>query len=545
MRLHQNLLTALNLTTRIFFSLLMILLSTGLDAQVTPAPDTLRLIEIIHGNSLRDRQLDSVHKIQTIAGNVKLKEGLTKFDCDSAIIRRPENTMESFGNIHINDNDSIHTYSQYLKYTSIDRIAHLTKSVRLTDNKGGTLITEDLDYNLQTHIGNYRNGGRVLSGQTVLTSKEGIYNGDTRDVYFKKNVHLVDPKYNITTDSLLYNTYTQIATFIAPTRIVNKDGSIVDTKAGSYNLKTGEAFFTGRTQFKDSLRSISSDRAALDDKNKLYQFEGHVKFVDSSNKVITVGNNLSYDGVKNTMLAYGKPVMIFYENNDSTYVAGDTLYSGLRKVDTTGKKMQVKKEKLQGPVAVNASDTAIRYFLAFHHVRIFNDSLQAVSDSLYYSTEDSTFRLFKDPVVWNDKTQVTGDTMYMMTKNRKPDHLYVFYNSLIVNKGAEGIYNQIGGRTLNGYFKDGNIDYIRVKGSPAESIYYPQDDDSAFVGMNRSSGDLIDIYFVNRALNKVKFVNDVNGVMYPIRQIPDDKKELRGFLWQDKRRPKTKLELFE
>ena len=516
----------------------------AVNAQTPVGTDTLRLIQINHSNTMRERQLDSIHKIQTVAGSVNLQEGLTKFDADSAIIRSPENILEAFGNIHINDHDSIHTYSQYLKYTGMDRIAHLTKSVRLTDNKGGTLFTEDLEYNLQTHIGNYKNGGRVVSGATTLTSKAGEYFADTRDVYFKNNVHLVDPKYNITTDSLLYNTFTQVATFIAPTHIVNKDGTIVDTRGGSYNLKSGEAFFTDRTLIRDSNMSIVSKKSAFDEKSGLYQFEGAVKFVDSVNKAIMFGEHVFYNKKQNTMLSYGKPVMIFYENNDSTYVAGDTLYSGLRKVDTVGKTI-VKKEKLNAPVAIKATDTAVRYFLAFHHVRIFNDSLQAVSDSLYYSTEDSTFRLFKDPVVWNGTTQITGDTMYMFTKNKKPDHLYVFYNSLVINKGAPGIYNQMGGRTLNGYFKNGEIDYIKVRGGPAESIYYPQDDDSAYVGMNRSSGDEIDIYFVQKALNKVKFVKDVDGITYPIRQIPADKKELRGFLWQDKRRPKTKLELFE
>ncbi|MEI8060487.1 MAG: hypothetical protein WCG67_10040, partial [Ferruginibacter sp.] len=64
-------------------------------------------------------------------------------------------------------------------------------------------------------------------------------------------------------------------------------------------------------------------------------------------------------------------------------------------------------------------------------------------------------------------------------------------------------------------------------------------------GMNHSTGDLINIYFVNKELNKVKYVNNVDGVMYPIKQIPADKKILKGFKWQDARRPKNKLELFE
>ena len=116
---------------------------------------------------------------------------------------------------------------------------------------------------------------------------------------------------------------------------------------------------------------------------------------------------------------------------------------------------------------------------------------------------------------------------------------------MVVNQTAESLYNQMAGRTLNGYFIEGNIDYIRVKGSPAESIFYPQDEDSAYIGMNRSSGDVIDIYFVKKELNKVKFINDVNGTMYPMKQIPSGTNALKGFKWYDNRRPKNKLELFE
>lgn len=42
---------------------------------------------------------------------------------------------------------------------------------------------------------------------------------------------------------------------------------------------------------------------------------------------------------------------------------------------------------------------------------------------------------------------------------------------MIINRTKEGMFNQIAGRTLNGYFIDGNIDYVRVKGSPAESVF--------------------------------------------------------------------------
>lgn len=300
----------------------------------------------------------------------------------------------------------------------------------------------------------------------------------------------------------------------------------MNTKSGTYNLQTGEAIFYDRSSFRDSTHFITGGKMAFDEKSGIIQIEDNGKLVDSANNVTVFGNQILLDKTKNSFLATRKPVMILYQKNDSTYVTADTLFSGLRKYDTVSHKTVIQNDTIRKVTTVNTStpiDT-IRYFLAFHNVRIFNDSLQAVSDSLYYSTEDSVFRLFRNPVFWNDKTQVSGDTMYLYTENQKAKRLYVFNNGIVINKANEAMYNQVGGRTLNGYFKDGSIDYIRVKGSPAESIFYPQDDDSAYIGMNRSSGDLIDVHFFNKELNKVKFINNVNGTLFPMNQIPSDQR---------------------
>ena len=88
--------------------------------QTTASGDTIRSIEILRGNSLRLITIDSVTSLETIAGNVIIREGLTTFYCDSATINRKTNIVEAFGNIHINDNDSIHTYAQYLNTSAVN-----------------------------------------------------------------------------------------------------------------------------------------------------------------------------------------------------------------------------------------------------------------------------------------------------------------------------------------------------------------------------------------------------------------------------------------
>lgn len=190
------------------------------------------------------------------------------------------------------------------------------------------------------------------------------------------------------------------------------------------------------------------------------------------------------------------------------------------------------------------SDSA-RYFIAYHNVRIYNDSLQGVCDSLFISSRDSVFRLYRDPVLWSGETQVTGDTMFLFTKNKEAERLYVFDQSIVVNRTKEGFFNQMAGKTLNAYFKNNKFDLIRLRGSQSESIYFLQDEDSAYIGMNRATGDVIDMIFNNGELLKVLLINEVKGVMHPMGQIPEDQRFLKNYQWLNERRPKNRAELFQ
>lgn len=596
---------------------------------------------------MRTIRIDSLTTLQTIAGGAIIKQGTTLFTSDSAAINPTTHIVEAFGNVHINQADSVQTYADYLKYVGLEKTAYLKRNVKLTDKKG-TLFTQDLDYNLNTGIGNYHNGGKVINRSNTITSSEGTYYADTKDVYFRNNVDVTGPKNRIKADSLIYNMQSEVVAFTGNTNIKNKEVDIVTTQ-GTYDLKTGNAFFTSRTSVKDSSgRIYVANNMALDDKSGNAQLEGNAIVRDSANGIIVTGNQIFLNKKNNSFLATRKPVMIIKQKDDSTYIAADTLFSGLTSfvnnemivekdsvvkdsipininadsskislqedsipnlnrgnvsdsaknmmhiidslklhkrnamksaVTDTNKSPQlidssknispekkflppdsssvdssgstpaiddtIKNENRIVKDTINKSDSAIRYFLAFHHVKIFNDSLQSICDSLFFSAKDSVFRLFYDPIVWSGRNQITGDTIFLYTKNKKAERLYVFEKGIIVNKTTEGFYNQIAGKTINGYFVDGKIDYMRVKGSQAESIYYAQDDDSAYVGMNRATGDVIDLYFKDDDLIKVLFVNDVKGKMYPMKQIPEEETRLKNFIWLDDKRPKNRLELFE
>lgn len=576
------------------------------DSLPSSANDSVREVHLIRSDLLRFEKRDST-ELQILTGNAELRQENTFFSGDSIILNKRDNVLEVFGNIHINDSDSINVDSQYLIYYGNTRIAYLKKHVKLSDGKA-TLTTDELEYNLNTKKGNYQKGGKIVTSTTTLTSREGFYYADTKDAFFKRDVRLKDPEYTMTTDSLQYNVDMQLATFIAPTTI-NDGKSIIKTSDGYYDMKNAYAYFGRRPTIEDSTQYIIADQIVFDKNTGLGRAQGNFVYIDTVQGITLHADNSDFNRDTKVVLATGKPLMIIRQENDSIYVTGDSLYSGVRAdtlyvVDSTRLvpdslnghaviqppadstenpasvaqnpvKEKIRKDRLpnlempiksladslhmETPVetihqleqSVDSIRTrtidridSVRFFQAFHHVRIFSDSMQSICDSMYFSGRDSVFRLYQNPIVWAKDSQLTGDTIYLYTQNKKPYHIEVLENAFSISRSNDSFYNQLKGNTINGFFKDGDIEHVVAKGS-AESLYYLQDDDSAYTGANYAEADLINLYFQKRAIDKITWEFQVKGGFYPVSDVPDEKRRFRNFRWEEAKRPKSREELLE
>jgi len=470
----------------------------GKQLQVVKPKDSTKAKVITQENFLyilaADKQyLQKSHTNQLVsyAGHVKVRQGKTLFYANSAIINPILNTLESFGNVHINDADSVHIYAQYLRYMGIEKKALLTKKVRLTDGKS-TLTTENLTYDVNLKLGTYLYGGKVVNKKTTLTSTEGNYYGDTKDIYFYKNVLLVQPDGTIKTDSLQYNTTNEVSTFISPTVIKDKKGLTIKTREGFYDIKKKIANLYKRSIIEDSTFSITADEIAIDSLNGLSEFRGNAVYrsKDKEQGFDMIANNIKTNNKRSTIMATQIPLLIIKQARDSVFITADTLFSGrvidllkIKKipnvrpvpVDTSIKKGALKdtvkiataaKPTSKKTAAKNAVDSVkiktaytppvdstLKYFEAYHHVKIFSDSLQAVGDSLFFSGSDSVFRLFNQPILWAQENQINGDTIYLFLKNKRPERLYVFENALSISKvDSSNYFNHVRGNSINALF---------------------------------------------------------------------------------------------
>jgi lipopolysaccharide export system protein LptA len=334
--------------------------------------------------------------------------------------------------------------------------------------------------------------------------------------------------------------------FIAETYLRDSSGRTIRTTEGVYNLRSGNANFTQRTTIDDKATRIVGDQIASDDSTGLVQILGNGVLIDTAQGVSILANEIFADRKKEAYLATRKPLMIIKQDNDSIYVTADTLFSArltdrFQAVDSVmgDSAMQVTTRVLPAE-----KDSTNRYFEAFRNVRIFSDSVQAVSDSLFYSFQDSTFQLFRDPLVWTNGSQMKGDTIYLVTKNKKAERVKLFENGFLINQVEPGVFNQVKATRMDGYFTAGAIDSVRANGS-AESIYYIRDEDSAYTGINQSSSDIMDVYFSKGDLSKVVFRSSVKGTLWPASESKRNSLQLKDFQWLEARRPKTKYELYD
>lgn len=202
------------------------------------------------------------------------------------------------------------------------------------------------------------------------------------------------------------------------------------------------------------------------------------------------------------------------------------------------------KKTLKDSLPFNPADTILtRIIKAYHHVNVFKTDMQAKADSLFYTSADSTLRWYRNPIIWSQGSQQTGDTIYLQLRNKKINSVQVILNAFSVNVEADSArFNQIKGKLLTGFFKDGNLNSLFVDGN-AESIYFTKTEDGKkYDKMNQTVSSRIKISFKNKDISKVVPIKDVEGATTPVADLEKDV-FLTGFIWKPELRPRSKRDI--
>lgn len=543
--------------------------------------------------------------VQIAKGKVRFRFEDYTLACDSAFFNQFANTFQALGHVKMHrSTGNINLTCERANYNSMTRIFQARKKVILTQ-PGNSLHCDSLDYNSNTHQANYVGHGRLVGNGSTITSQNGEYNTQTHDSHFTGNkVILRSPEYNLTTPDLTYNTHTKQGHVQGKSVIRTANREVIHTDNADFNGLSHSFTTHGHSTVTSPERDIEGDNMDYDRSTGRGEGHGHVRVNDKQGGRIITGDNVKFrtasvvknhkthnevvefegEGnskiidhpaqrtIKGDYLSYnsvtgegfGEGNVDYIDHKQKNAFIGD--YVHYTPLDAIAYGKAIGKEFSQGDTLFVHADTilmkgivenkkigertvqdTIRTFYGVNNVRAFRTDAQAVCGLLIACTRDSSMTMYKDPIVWSGQRQMFGDSIRCFMNDSTIREAHVMGNAMSIELMPDGEhYNQVSAKLMNGFFTDGKIRWGEAMGN-VFVIYYPVDDkDSSLIGLNYTETDTMRFYMtptVERKLQKI-WMPKSKGTLYPMNQIPADKKTLKGFAWYDYIRPVDKYDLF-
>jgi len=187
-----------------------------------------------------------------------------------------------------------------------------------------------------------------------------------------------------------------------------------------------------------------------------------------------------------------------------------------------------------------------RVIRGFNNVRFYKTDMSGKCDSIHSNQKTALTKLIGKPILWNYENQMTGDVMHLIGNNNteKLDSLKVLNNAFIISKDTIGTgYNQVKGINLYGKFKNNKLYEVNLIKN-TEVIYYMRNDQNELIGINKSVGSKINMILDKNTIETLTIFNNPDGDIYPEKELPENARKLRGFIWRGDERIKSKDDIF-
>ena len=383
----------------------------------------------------------------------------------------------------------------------------------------------------------------------TLTSKRGQYTPYNDRAVFSEDVCLVHPNFTLYSDTLCYNTATYQADLVSPTTIYYEQETTIYSSLGWYNTKTEHSMLLQRSQIihSDGM-TLTGDTIYYDKRMGYGHVRGHMQSVDSTNQMTLYGDKGEIWEDDNHGYVTDSAMLVDW--SDSTmysYMHADTLFTEEIPYQTY---QLLPRDSILVDSVWQAQkpdtiwiDTTYQLIRAYYHVRIYREDMQSVCDSVRYHGKDSIMSLYGDPVCWNGDNQISADSIHIYMKNGTIDYLHGIGNTIAIKREGLEEFNQLAGKEMVAYVKDGDVYLVDVQGN-AETIFYPREEDGSYLGVNKTQSSFVKLYLENRQVDHVVFTTATTGVMIPLDQTEEGETRLATFFWAEQERPRTPGDIF-
>ncbi|MBK8505617.1 MAG: hypothetical protein IPL46_27525 [Saprospiraceae bacterium] len=329
----------------------------------------------------------------------------------------------------------------------------------------------------------FTQNAQYVDGEQVALGDSIHYDGNSKIVTLLHNASLSEPGKEAKADTIIYRQEEKLLTLQGHAYF--KD-SIRTMRSQSllYNVNEDKLISKSRASIENAPQFLEADTIDFDNESGVGYAAGNIFWRDTSSNYTIICNQAHYvDSTKYLKAFGGRPLLINKIEDDSLLLSADTLLSVQQ---------------------ISDKDT-FRVFHAYYDVKIFKHDLQAICDSLSYSSQDSIFHLYNDPVIWSDTSQFEADSVSIQLVDENIEKIYLNKNAFIINSEDQILYNQMKGKEITAYFVEGEIDRMLINGN-ASSIYYVLDDIKAYIGVNETLCSSMLIRFAGNTVKQTVFM---------------------------------------
>ena len=472
-------------------------------------------------------QEESTPDFQILRGNVQFRKGNMFMYCDSAYFYESTNSIDAFGNIKMEQGDTLFVYGDELNYNGLTDLArlfsHPGRKAKLI-NRDVQLTSSQFDYDLENKVGYYNLGGVLTDKKNRLTSLEGYYHSDTKESFFYDNVVLTGPRDNDTvhiyTDSLAYNTQTSIATLLTKTLIVNKDGEI-QSSSGIYDTKTDEADLYSRSMVVTRRgNTLTGDTLFYDRKKGIGQAFGNMVLTDSARKSTLYGEYGYYDENNDSVFVTGEALAEEYSRKDTLYMHGDTI------------------------ISIRLPEDSTTLTKVFHAVKFFRNDMQGLADSMLYFERDSTLYLYRHPIIWTGSRQIHGNQISIHMNDSTIDLVHLPKFGMMTDHIAEDCYDQLSGSDMTVWINDTVVTRLYIEGN-VRILMFPMESDSTYNKFTFVESSYMNAKFKDNQPDTIQIWPETTGYVTPLFIAKPSQMYLPDFQWYEKLRPLAPDEVFD
>lgn len=458
---------------------------------------------------------------------------------DKAFFYKKENRFDAFGNVRIVQGDSLVLTSKTVNYDGKIKLAVAKEQVML-DNKEMLLKTDTLYFDRTKSIAYYPADGTVYDSLTTINSKRGTYISDAKKYKFENNVVVTNPDFTLTSERMDFYTETKHAFFYGATTIIGED-YVVHCREGFYNTDKKEGYFKKNASIDYNNRNIIGDSIYFNDTKKYASATQNIRITDTINNSFITGNYGQVFKEKDSAMVTHRALAINLVELDSLFIHADTLIATgpperriirgfydvrIFKQDLSGKTDSIHFNQTSGRAKLirrPISDRDLQYLtpqeIADRNPILWSDESQMTGDEIHL-TIDNEKEVLDSLLIYNNAFVIEQDTLDATN------------------------FNQIKGLQLKGKFKGKSLETVDVIQN-TEMVYYLYDDENLeLTGIDKAICSALRLDFVDSGIEKITFFTNPDGIVYPPKDLPENTRQLLGFTWREDERIYSKEDLF-